>query len=82
MKTDTGPLVITTQLYDLGDTPGDKTIISEGYELVDVGRTVKRAITGGTGKFSQVRGEAKQTLNGFNESMGFSLRLKLRVKKY
>ena len=77
-----GPLVITTQLYDFGDTPGDQTIISEGFELIDVNRTVKRAITGGTGKFSLGRGEAKQTLIGFNESMGFSLRFKIKVKKY
>lgn len=82
MKTETGPIVITTQLYDLGDTPGDKTIISEGYELIDFNVAVKRAITGGTGKYSMARGEAKQTLLGFNESMGVSLRFKLKVRKY
>jgi hypothetical protein len=82
MLTETGPIVITTQLYDFGEMPGDKTIISEGYELVDFNVAVKRAITGGTGKYLFARGEAKQALLGFNESMGVSLRFKLKVKNF
>jgi hypothetical protein len=66
--------------YDFGEIPGDKTIISEGYELVDFNVAVKRAITGGTGKYLFARGEAKQALLGFNESMGVSLRFRLKVK--
>ena len=82
MKTETGPIVITTQLYDFGDMPGDTTIVSEGYELVDFNVIVKRAITGGTGKFALAQGEAKQALIGFNASMGVSLQVKLKVRKH
>ena len=54
--TTTGPWVITTQTFDLDDTPGHHTIITEGFELADVGVAGDRAITGGTGPFSQARG--------------------------
>lgn len=81
MKTETGPIVITTQLYDFGDIPGNITIVSEGFELIDFNVAVKRAITGGTGKFALARGVAKQALLGFNESMGVSLQLELKVRK-
>jgi hypothetical protein len=82
MLTETGPVVISTQLYDLGETPGDKTLVSEGYELVDFNVAVNRAITGGTGKYALARGEVKQTLLGFNDSMGVNLQLKLKVKRW
>jgi hypothetical protein len=62
--------------------PGEKTIISEGYELVVFNVAVKRAITGDTGRYLFARGEAKQTLLGLNETMGVSLRFKLKVKKF
>jgi hypothetical protein len=62
-----GPMVITTQIYNFGEEYGNLTLVSEGYELADVGVPVKRAITGGTGDYSQVRGEASQTFLGFNE---------------
>lgn len=79
--TETGPVVITTQLYDLDETPGNQTLVSEGYELIDINTAVKRAIIGGTGKYLAARGEAKQTLLGFNELMGVSLRFKIKVKR-
>ena len=79
--TETGPIVITTQLYDLGETPGEQSIVSEGYELIDINAAVKRAIIGGTGRYRAVRGEAKQTLLGFNELVGVSLRFKIQVRK-
>jgi hypothetical protein len=56
-KTKTGPIVVTTQLYQLGDRGGDRTVVTEGYELADVGVPVKRAITGGTGRFSSAAGD-------------------------
>jgi hypothetical protein len=79
MLTQTGPAVISTQLYDLGEVPGDKTLASEGYELADFNTTVKRAITGGTGRYIAARGQVEQSLMGFNESMGVSLQFKLKV---
>ena len=85
----TGPWVITTQHYDFYDEPGfadnkqssSKNIISDGYELVDIGIEGERAITGGTGIFKRARGEAVQTLLGFNASEGVNLRFKLKLRR-
>jgi hypothetical protein len=78
-KTDTGPWVITTQLYDLGDTPGSITMVTDGLELVDKGVPGKRAVTGGTGPYLQARGEAQQILLGHNVSEGVDLRVEITV---
>jgi hypothetical protein len=51
--------------------------MSEGYELVDVGAPVLRAITGGTGPFAGAKGEAMQTLLGFTEQMSVNQRFAL-----
>ncbi|MEA2524252.1 MAG: hypothetical protein QOF73_1479 [Thermomicrobiales bacterium] len=69
----TGPMVITTQLYNFGEGLGDETIVSEGYELADVGVVIQRAITGGTGEYTGIEGEVKQTFLGFNASEGVNL---------
>ena len=62
-----GPWVITTQIFNFGEEYGNMTLVSEGFELADVGVPSKRAITGGTGIYSQSRGEATQVFLGFNE---------------
>ena len=73
----TGPMVITTQVYGFGNGWGAATLISEGYELVDIGAPVRRAITGGTGPYVGARGEAVQTLLGFTEQMSVNQRFAL-----
>jgi hypothetical protein len=78
--TKTGPWVITHQLYDFGKTPGNVTLTTDGLELVDLNVPVRRAITGGTGPYAQARGEAIQTMLGFNQLEGANLRLILRVQ--
>ena len=57
MRTTTGAIVVTSQLYSFGDTPGEAMISSDGYELADVGVEIARAITGGTGSFVGAGGE-------------------------
>ena len=78
---ETGPIVITTQIFDLGEAYGDATIITDGYELVDFNVPVKRAITGGTGDYVDASGEAVQELLGFTEQMGVNLRYELRISE-
>ena len=73
----TGPMVITTQVYGFGTGWGAATLMSEGYELVDIGAPVLRAITGGTGPFVGAKGEAMQTLLGFTEQMSVNQRFAL-----
>ena len=79
--TKTGPWVITHQLYDFGKTPGHVTLTTDGLELVDVDVPIRRAIIGGTGPYALARGEAIQTMLGFNQLEGVNLRLVLKVKQ-
>ncbi len=76
----TGPWVITTQMYDIGSTPGSESVMTQGFELVDLDTEFQRAITGGTGKYRRARGEQKQIFRGFNPSVGVALQVELRMK--
>jgi hypothetical protein len=78
-RTTTGPIVVTTQLYSLGKEPGNRTVVTEGYELADVGVPVERAITGGSGRFRSAGGEQVQRLLGLGATNGVKLRVTLRV---
>jgi len=80
MQTKTGPMVITTQLYNFGSEYGDATLSTEGYELADVGVAIERAITGGTGPFAHADGDGEQTLLGLNATEGVNLSFALAVE--
>jgi hypothetical protein len=80
--TASGPWVLTHQLYDLSGEPGSLTITSEGIELADLGVPFRRAITGGTGRFSKARGQVIQTFIGFpNRAGGGDFRFVLELSK-
>ena len=79
-RTASGPMVITTQLYNFGGELGTAMIVSDGYELADVGVEIARAITGGTGRFVGASGEARQTFLGFNASEGVNLQYELALE--
>lgn len=76
-----GPWVITHQLFDLDHTPGKITIATDGFEAPDVGVPFERAITGGTGIFSEIRGDSTQVFLGFNPSLGVSFQVEIRPAK-
>jgi hypothetical protein len=76
-----GVWVFSTQFFQLGTTPGAQTIVSQGYELADIGVAISRAITGGTGEYRDARGEGQQTMLGLNATEGVNLRVKLDVSK-
>lgn len=78
--TESGPWVITHQLYDFGDKVGQKSLVSAGLELVDIDVPIKRAIVGGTGPYDEARGEVVQKMIGFNQLKGVNLRFRLKVK--
>ena len=87
-RTTTGPIVITHQLFNFGKKYGVKTITTDGLELADFSETIKRAITGGTGRFKRARGEQIQTLEGLNQFqteqgplVGVKLRVKLNINR-
>lgn len=75
-----GEFVITTQTYNFGEELGERTIVSDGWELADVQKPVARAIIGGTGVYSQASGEAVQEFLGFNETEGVNLTFVLEVE--
>ena len=80
LLTMTGAVVVTSQLYSFGDTPGKAMISSDGYELADVGVEIARAITGGTGSFVGAGGEARQILLGLNATEGVNLQYELELE--
>ncbi len=51
----TGPMVITTQVYNFGGEFSAATLTTDGYELADIDVTIQRAITGGTGPYADAR---------------------------
>ena len=75
----TGPWVITHQYLDFGQTFGNNSITSDGFELVDLFIPVKRAITGGTGIYAKSRGDSSQALLGFNATFGVVLRVRFNI---
>jgi hypothetical protein len=77
----TGPWVITHQLFDFGNIPGRESIATDGFETPELNAPINRAITGGTGSFSEIRGESTQIFLGFNPSNGVSLKVEIRPAK-
>jgi hypothetical protein len=64
--TTSGPLVVSTQMFDFGRKVGDHSIVTSGFELAEIGVAVERAIVGGTGKARNATGTQSQTLLGRN----------------
>jgi hypothetical protein len=79
MRTTTGPIVVSHQLYNFGDGFGQATITSDGYELADVGVEFERAVTGGTGPFLAASGVARQTMLGLNATEGVNLQFEVEL---
>jgi hypothetical protein len=78
--TKTGPWVFTTQLYNFGKDYGKQTLMTSGYEIVDLNTDIARAVIGGTGKYQNARGEQHQQMLGFNKTEGAVLRVEFRTK--
>lgn len=74
MRTETGAIVMTRQIYRFKD--GD-LLISHGPELVDAGVTVTRAVTGGTGDYASTVDELDQVLLGMSDGYGVRLQIAL-----
>ena len=80
MNTKTGPWIISTQTFEFYDRPGyhknqnrqfgKRMVTTEGFELVDINKVVKRAITGGTGRYRSTKGEHKQISLGLGQFGG------------
>ena len=68
-----GPVVATTQIFDLGPRfPGRHTIVTDGIELADFDVPFRRLVVGGTGRHHRARGQLTQVYVDFNASNGFN----------
>lgn len=74
MRTETGAIVMTRQVYRFSD--GD-VLISHGAELADAGVTVTRAVTGGTGDYAAAPAEIDQVMLGMSDGYGVRLQIEL-----
>ena len=72
----TGEWVVSTQIYKFDEAHGGGIVITDGFELADIGVEGIRAITGGTGDFVGVSGTQAQTLLGFTAQMGVNLNVR------
>lgn len=79
--TATGPWVVSTQVFNFGGKAGPKSIVTDGFEIVDLGEIVERAIVGGTGIYSTARGHQEQEVLGFNPTMAPNSRITLKILK-
>lgn len=74
MKTVTGDIVITRQIYQF---EGGDVLISQGSELADLDIPVTRAITGGTGDYADAGPALTQVLLGMSDGYGVRLQIDL-----
>ncbi len=78
--TETGAWVVSTQVLEFDETYDNSTIITQGMELVDINVEGLRAITGGTGMFNGVSGQAVQAMTGLNAGEGVVLSIELQLE--
>ena len=74
MRTTEGPMVMSRQLYVFAD--GD-VLISQGPEFMADGARFTRAVTGGTGEYSDAPAELHQTFLGMSDGLGVRLQMEL-----
>jgi hypothetical protein len=74
MRTETGTIVITRQVYQF---EGGDLLIAQGPEIVEIGVPVDRAVTGGTGDYADAGPVLTQVLLGMTDGYGVRLQLSL-----
>jgi hypothetical protein len=75
----TGPMWLTSHLFNFGEGWGEATLMTEGYSIDDLGVALERVIAGGTGPYAGASGVQLETNLGFNESHGGNFRYELRL---
>ncbi len=72
--TETGDVVISRQIFQFTD---GSLLVTHGAELIDLGVSVTRAITGGAGDYAAAGPSVTQTLLGMSDGYGARLRMAL-----
>lgn len=73
-----GAWVVSTQIINLSRELGAETIVTSGYEFAD-DSPAARAVSGGTGRYADARGEAVQVMTGLNASEGVVLSVRIEL---
>lgn len=73
-----GAWVVSTQIINFTNEPGAETIVTTGYEFADA-TPVARAVSGGTGRYADARGEAVQVMTGLNAGEGVVLSVRVEL---
>lgn len=77
-RTESGPWVVSTQVFDFDEFDGLDAVITSGVEISDIGEEVQRAVIGGTGEHVGAVGTQHQVLEAFNDSAGVNLSVTLQ----
>ena len=72
-RTESGPWVVSTQVFDFGEFDGADAVLTSGLESPETGAPIERSIIGGTGEHRGAAGAQFQTLKAFNDSGGVNL---------
>ena len=80
MATGQGVSAVTTQLFHFGGDLQGWTLVSDGYETLEIGVPMTRAITGGVGPYGDRKGELVQTLLGITDQMGVSFHFAIETR--
>ncbi len=81
LLSESGPVAITTQIFQFGEEYGHTTLITEGYEPIEPNVPFSRAITGGTGPYRVITGQVVQELLGMTDYMGVNLRFQFQLEE-
>ena len=65
-----GPWAVSTQVFQFNETYDQASLITQGFETMEIGAPFTRAVTGGSGTFMNARGEVTQHLLGMVEETG------------
>lgn len=74
--TESGVWVVSTQIYQFDEAHGGGIVVTDGFEIVDIGVESVRSISSGTGEFTAVNGTQAQTVLGFTDTMGVNLNVR------
>lgn len=70
---------ITSHIFNLGESFGEVTLVSDGYSIDDLEVALERAIVGGTGPYAGATGVQMETNLGHNASNGLDIRYEIHL---
>jgi hypothetical protein len=72
---------VSSHLFNFGEAWGEATLVSEGFDIDNVGVPMTRAIAGGSGPYADARGTQVETNLGLNATDGLNIRFEVNLAK-